>query len=174
MKFFSSEPFITEMATISKNVKLGNGYKRIAIHGPMSGDREVPHVHIYLADDRQPYNKFNFEISLVDILVYDEINLLKMRDESKGILKNNRTKCSWDGYLKLKRDFEDWLFNTVPNKPGEWHNNLDCIIYFYNEESYDRYNHILTYIENRGFKVLKKYDYLFSEEDKLRYKKVFE
>lgn len=46
MKFFSSEPFITEMTTISKNVKLGNGYKRIAIHGPMSGDREVPHVHI--------------------------------------------------------------------------------------------------------------------------------
>ena len=65
------EQYITEMATIAKSVKLGKDSYRIAIHGASSKDREYPHIHIYLANDNS-LKKFNFEISLVDILCNDE------------------------------------------------------------------------------------------------------
>ena len=67
---------IYEMATISKNEMWGNEHYKIAVHGPESNDRSNPHIHIYLANDHLPYNKFNFEISLTDILCNDEINLI--------------------------------------------------------------------------------------------------
>lgn len=50
----------------------------IAFHGTYAGDREKPHIHIYLNVDRRPFSKFNFEIALDEILCYDEINLLRM------------------------------------------------------------------------------------------------
>ena len=74
--------YITEMATIAKSVKLGKDIYRIAIHGVSSKDREYPHIHIYLANDNS-LQKFNFEISLVDILCNDEINIVAQIDKDK-------------------------------------------------------------------------------------------
>ena len=76
---FPDEPLIFEMATISRDVKLGKNRYKIAVHGTLSGDRKNPHIHIYLSTDNRLYNKFNFEISIVDILCYDEINLISTR-----------------------------------------------------------------------------------------------
>lgn len=101
-----------------------------------------------------PFNKFNFEISLVDIMCYDEINLIYQRDVKNGIKRTNRNKCSWNGYFKLKEDFEDWLFSKS-SKRGDFKDNLDAIIYFYNEENHNKT--LWDYIEEHGLKVLDKY-----------------
>ena len=150
---WGDEP-IVEMATIGYNLKFGKDRFKVAIHGPSSGDRENPHIHIYLDNDKMPYNRFNFEISLVDILCYDEINLIYQRDVRNGIKRTNRNKCSWNGYFKLKEDFENWLFSKSC-KRGDFLNNLDAIIYFYNEEHHNKT--LWDYIEERGLKVLDKY-----------------
>jgi hypothetical protein len=153
---WGNEDFIVEMATIGRPT-LGKKKYHIAIHGVLAGDRPNPHIHIYLNDDTRPYNRFNFEVSLVDILCKDEINIIKMRDESKGINKNNRSKCSWNGYQKLKDDFEDWLFSKC-SIPGQFENNLDACVYWYNEEGDPKSNNpIRDYIEKHGLKILDKY-----------------
>lgn len=152
-----SEEYILEMATIARNASLWKSKYKIACHGTNSSDRPNPHIHIYLADDKRPFNKFNFEVSICDILCKDEINLIKMRDEKNGIKKNNRKICSWNGYQKLKNDFEDWLFNREVEIPGNFMDNLDACIYWYNQESEGTGNPIKEYIEERGWKVLPKY-----------------
>lgn len=164
-----SEEKIYEMATIGKPI-LNKEKRLIAIHGVNSGDREYPHIHIYLASDKFPYNQFNFEISLIDIVCYDEINLIKMRDKSRGILKNNRNKCSWDGYTKLFNDFEDWLFEKS-NFPGEFIDNLDAIIWNYNNESEftKEHNPLLHYIHKQGLRISPKYFKYFSTDDLEQY-----
>lgn len=95
---FAPSETIFEMTTISKAERWGNNTYRIAVHGTASGDREIPHVHIYLTNDNKPYNNFNFEISIIDILCKDEINLIYQRDRSKNKLIKNRSKCFWEGY----------------------------------------------------------------------------
>ena len=150
---WKDEP-IVEMATIGYDLKFGKDRFKVAIHGPSSGDRENPHIHIYLENDKMPFNLFNFEISLVDILCYDEINLVYQRDARNGIKRRNRSKCSWDGYLKLKEDFEDWLFSKS-SKRGDFKDNLDAIVYFYNEENHNKT--LWDYIEEHGLKILDKY-----------------
>ena len=80
---FTPSETIFEMATISKTERWGNNIYRIAVHGTASGDRETPHIHIYLANDTKPYNKFNFEISIIDILCKDEINLIYQRSQKE-------------------------------------------------------------------------------------------
>ena len=152
-----SEEYILEMATIAKQANLWKSKYKIACHGTNASDRPNPHIHIYLSNDRRPYNKFNFEVSICDILCKDEINLIKMRDEKNGIKKNNRDKCSWDGYQKLKNDFEDWLFNRKVEIPGNFIDNLDACIYWYNQECDGSDNPIKDYIEEHGWKVLPKY-----------------
>lgn len=153
---WGNENLIVEMATIGRPVFAKKKY-HIAVHGVLAGDRPNPHIHIYLNDDTRPYNRFNFEISIIDILCKDEINIIKMRDESKGINKNNKNKCSWDGYQKLKDDFEDWLFSKC-DRPGNFKNNLDACIYWYNEEGDPKSNNpIKAYIKEHGLNVLDKY-----------------
>ena len=152
-KIWNSEP-IVEMATIGHDLSFAKDKFKVAIHGPSSGDRETPHIHIYLNSDIMPFNKFNFEISLVDIICYDELNLIYQRDLKRGIKRTNRTKCSWEGYSKLKNDFEDWLFSES-SKRGDFKDNLDAIIYFYNEENYNKT--LWNYIDERGLKILPKF-----------------
>ncbi len=164
---------IFEMATITKDIKWGNDHFRVAVHGTAAGDREVPHIHIYLSSDKKPYecsqlafnpcdditshNKFNFEISLVDILCYDEVNLIFQRDEKTGKRISNRNKCSWEGYKKIADGFEDWL-EQKPTTPGDFRTNLEAIIYWWNEESDSSSdNPLKDWIESRGLKVLDKY-----------------
>lgn len=150
---------ILEMATISKNAKLGKDHYRIAVHGPASKDRPYPHIHIYKTTDEFPFPNFNFEISLVDLLCYDELNLVTMVDKDNGISIKNKTKCSWTGYRKLRDDFEDWL-EAKSDRKGDFKNNLDAIIWNYDNEAYED-NALLNYIEDRGKKVLPKYKEYF-------------
>ena len=165
---------VYEMATISRNEKFGKDNYRVSIHGPASADRENPHIHIYLANDIIPYNKFNFEISLTDILCKDEINLIYQRDIRNHVMRSNRSKCSWDGYKNLLYDFEDWLFNENVKKAGDFIDNLHALIFFYNDESpYTEQNSLLKYIKDHGLKILNEYEKYFSEEDKEKYKECF-
>ena len=165
--------YVIEMASIGRPI-LNKIHYHIVLHGTYAGDRERPHIHIYLKEDKRPFSKFNFEIALDEILCYDEINLITMRDKSKHIYLKNRNKCSWDGYFKLRDDFEDWLFSTSELR-GDFIDNLDAIIYFYNQESggTKNSNPLLEYIKNKGMKILKKNEKYFSEEDKLKYKDCF-
>jgi len=156
---------VVEMATFGQE-KFGKDIYRIAVHGPASKDREQPHIHIHLANDKAPYNKFNFEVSLVDILCKDEINLIYQRDAAANILRKNRDKCSWEGYRKLRDDFEDWLFSNNVSEPGEFIDNLDVAIYHYNKEAdYEKFkngeNALKEYLNKHGFKVLKEYEKYF-------------
>ncbi len=91
---------------------------------------------------------------MVDILCYDEINLVYQRDTRNGIRLTNRNKCSWDGYSKIKEDFEDWLFSKS-SKRGDFKDNLDAIIYFYNEEN--PHKTLWDYIEEHGLQILDKF-----------------
>lgn len=169
-----SNHYLIEMATIAKDKKWGNEHYRIAVHGVDSGDRANPHIHIYYENDTKPYNKFNFEISLIDILCYDEINLIYQRDKSRGKLISNKNKCSWEGYRKLYNEFEDWLYSNNVDLRGDYIDNLDALIWNYNQESEGHEkNHILKYILDHGQKVLDKYKKYFSEEDQNQYKKCF-
>ena len=148
----------------------------IALHGTNAGDRQRPHVHIYLTGDKRPFSKFNFEIALDEILCYDEINLLRMRDKSKRIDFKNRNKCSWDGYFKLRDYFEDWLFSKDVEIRGDFIDNLDAIIYWYNQESdsTNNSNPLLEYIKNKGMKIQDKFRKYFSEEDINKYDVCFD
>ena len=166
--------YVIDMASIGRPI-LNEMYCYIALHGTYAGDRERPHVHIYLAGDKRPFSKFNFEIALDEILCYGEINLLRMRDKSKHIDFKNRSKCSWDGYFKLRDDFEDWLFST-PELRGDFIDNLDAIIYFYNQEcdNTNNSNPLLEYIKNKGMKIQDKFRHYFSEDDISKYIECFD
>lgn len=154
---------VFEMATISKNVKMGGEHYRIAVHGPASKDRPYPHIHIYKAADKFPFPNFNFEISLVDLLCYDELNLVTMIDKDNGVYIKNKNKCSWTGYRKLHYDFEDWL-EAKSDRKGDFKNNLDAIIWNYDNEASED-NALLNYIEDRGKKILPKYQEYFQKNN---------
>lgn len=165
--------YVIEMASIGYPI-LNKQNHYIALHGTYAGDRERPHIHIYLENDVRPFSKFNFEIALDEILCYDEINLIRMVDIKKHLDIKNRNKCSWKGYNKLKNDFEDWLFSDKVELRGEYIDNLDACIYFYNQESgKTEHNPLLKYIKEHGMKILNKYNKYFSEEDKEQYKECF-
>lgn len=162
---YPNERHLYEMATIAKDVIFDKEHKSVQIHGINSGDRENPHIHIYNYGDK---NSFNFEVSLVDLLCYDELKLIKMKDKKNHIEYNNRNKCTWNGYTKLRNDFEDWLYKKS-NFPGDFKDNLDAIIWNYNNESYGE-NPILKYISDRGMKIHKNYKKYFSEQELKKYK----
>jgi len=166
--------YVTEMASIGYPVLNKTNYY-IALHGTNAGDRERPHIHIYLKEDVRPFNKFNFEIALDEILCYDEVNIIRMKDGKKNIDIRNRNKCSWDGYTKLKNDFEDWLYNSDVEIRGDFIDNLDACIYFYNMESggMKSSNPLLEYIKKQGAKIMKKYRIYFTPEEFDRYKECF-
>lgn len=76
---------IWEMGTVSRIVKWGKSRYKMFIHGPSSKDKEYPHIHIYAATDYYPYNLFNFEVSLIDIVCKDEINFVCQQDKDAHI-----------------------------------------------------------------------------------------
>lgn len=162
---------VFEMATVGRPILNKTKYK-ISVNGLNAGERERPHFHIYLEQDSRPFNKFNFEIALDELLCYDEINIIRMKDEKRNIDITNRIRCSWSGYKKLYYDLEDWLYNNC-DKRGDFIDNLDAIIYFYNEESSENKNTILEYIKSKGMKINPKYKKYFSENDLHIYKECF-
>lgn len=167
--------YVIEMASIGYPV-LNKTNHLIALHGTNAGDRQRPHIHIYLEGDKRPFSKFNFEIALDEILCYDEINLIAMRDKSKHLNIKNRSKCSWNGYMRLKDDFEDWLFSKDIEIQGNFKDNLAAIIYSYNQESGGtrKSNPLLEYIKNKGMKIQDKFRKYFSEEDINKYDVCFD
>lgn len=99
--------YIIEMATICRSIKLDSRrFYKIAIHGPSTKDRDYPHIHIYDANDNT-LKLFNFEISVIDIICNDELNIILQVDRSKHIRRTNRSECSWDGYAELRDNFEN-------------------------------------------------------------------
>lgn len=150
---------IDEMAFATNDVKLGKQHYRVALHGVAAGDRPYPHIHIYLENDHYPWKKFNFEISLVDLICDDELNLVCQQDRANGIDRRNRKKCDWKGYRDLRDDFEDWLEDKC-TKPGNFINNLHFLIYTYNEENNQK-NSLQNYVKSQGKSILTKYKKYF-------------
>lgn len=161
--------YVIEMAIVGHPILARTKYN-IALHGTLAGDRERPHIHIYLANDVRLFNKFNFEIALDELLCYNELNLIRMKDQSKGFDKWHRSKCSWDGYIKLQHEFEDWLYSRCELR-GEYIDNLDSIIYWYNEESggNEESNPLLEYISKRGMNIQSQFRKYFSNDDLKKY-----
>ena len=174
-KFNPEWDYVIEMASIGRPI-LNKMYCYIALNSTYAGDREKPHVHIYLTGDKRPFSKFNFEIALDEILCYDEINLLRMRYKYKRIDFKNRNKCFWNGYEELRDDFEDWLFSKDVEIRGDFIDNLDAIIYWYNQESdsTNNSNPLLEYIKSKGMKIQNKFRKYFSEDDISKYKECFD
>ena len=158
----------SEMATIGYPVIENTMYK-IVIRGPDNNDRDQPHVHIYLKSDERPGTKFNFEVSLFDILTKDEINLVKQYDSTRNNRKvdiKNRADCSWEGYTWLKDGFIEFI-NEPPNGKFKLNNptartNLELIINKWNDESNDTsYNPLAEVIKDKKLEVLDKYKIYF-------------
>lgn len=173
--FEKEHKLMLEMANIQKGVVLSSNRYNISVHGASSKDREYPHLHIYLTGDNS-LKQFNFEISIIDLLCDDELNLIRQLDKTKKkkIDIKNRIDCSWEGYSKLKNDFEDWLEQPYKKIERQFKNNLDALIYLYNSESEDLSdNYILEYISKQNRKINKQYHYLFSEEEKNNYSECF-
>ena len=132
---------LLEMATFGR-INADNQLYRIAIHGPASGDRPMPHIHIYLANDHAPYTNFNFEVSLVDLVCYDKIVLVAQTDRSKNIRRTNKNECTWSGYKDLYNEFRKFLFSKPMKKlyKNVAQNNLQVAIVNYtliNEDAFD-------------------------------------
>lgn len=146
--------FVLEMAQIGRNVKLDNGLYDLAVHGTNAGDRPYPHMHIYKTRGDK---SFDFEVSLVDLLCDDEINLISMKDKSANINRRNRNICSWQGYRKMFNDFEDWLEDIVKRPGGDqFKNNIDYAVWAYDDESggdEETFSPFLDYIRTQGKQI---------------------
>lgn len=156
------ERLLLEMATFGR-INDGKELYKIAIHGPASKDRPMPHIHIYLNKDVFPYPLFNFEVSLVDLVCKDEINLVAQLDKENNIKRTNRSECSWQGYRELYKRFQEFL-RQKPMKKGYKNvaqNNLQVAIMEWDTENNDNMEDneslMKKFIESRGFKILPKY-----------------
>jgi len=126
---------LLEMATCGVEHWGKNQYK-IAVHGAATKDRPIPHIHIYMDKDVYPYTKFNFEISFIDLICKNEINLIHQIDRAKNLKKTNRTSCSWTGYGDILTGFRKFLFEPYKNSGFEnFSDNLEHIIYEWNKET---------------------------------------
>ena len=110
------ERLLLEMATFGR-INDGKDMYKIAIHGPASNDRPMPHIHIYLNNDVFPYSQFNFEVSLVDLVCKDEINLIAQIDRKNNIKRTNRSECSCEGYRDLYKTLAQ-VRKSVDSPPG--------------------------------------------------------
>ena len=155
---------LLEMATFGKP-KWGQNLYKISVHGPATSDRKTPHIHIYLLNDTK-LSTFNFEISLVDILCKDEINLIYQIDRKNNIVRTHRRDCSWEGYASIYRGFKEFL--TSNQNLGLYkncENGLMASIEAYNNESNSLGNALKEYLDNKGLKVLQKYAKYFTDEE---------
>lgn len=153
---------VLEMATFGKP-RWGSKDYKIAIHGPATKDRDTPHIHIYLLNDIN-YNTFNFEISLIDILCKDEINLIYQLDRSKNIMRTHRDECSWKGYSNIYKGLVEFLSTNQNIKQYNYcENGLKASIEAYNAESNSRGNALKEYLDGKGLTVLPKYSKYFEE-----------
>ena len=149
----------------------GENHYRIAIHGLTADDRNVPHIHVYRQKERNTCSPvFNFEISLLDILTKDEINLIYQKDLEKNIQFTNRRDCSWTGYAEILKGMKNFLQkeNPVPVF-GKNVTNLERCIYEWNKETdysaavNSHINVFRNYIEEHDIDVLPKYQHILND-----------
>ncbi len=158
-----STDMIVEMATFGEE-KWGKHTYKIATHGMMSADRPTPHIHIYYNKEKNMKNpSFNFEISLIDILCKDEINLIFQVDRDNNIKNTNRIFCSWKGYAEIKDGFRKFLSDSPKmSRFGYFKDNLERAIYEWNRESdysatMNGQNILGKYFKEHDLKALPKY-----------------
>jgi len=146
-----------EMATFGKP-RWGEIDYKVAIHSPIIKEREIPHIHIYQLND--PYhNMFDFEISLIDILCKDEINLIYQLDRSKNIMRTHRDECSWKGYSNIYKGLVEFLSTNQNIKQYNYcENGLKASIEAYNAESNSRDNALKEYLVENDLTILPKYE----------------
>lgn len=162
---------IDEMATIAKP-NWDNIQFRIAIHGPSAGDIPSPHIHIYLLQGDNDHKLFNFEVSLIDLLIYDEVILSRQLDKRgrENIDFKNREECSWQGYSEIKNNLIRFL-NGADNKLymvsayKKFKNGLEALVAAYNNESDGDCNMFAKFFIDKGLKpsVLPQYQYLLDD-----------
>lgn len=130
-----SNNMLLEMATFGVE-RWGNNTYRIAVHGTGVNERPNPHIHIYLNTDHNPFTQFNFEISLVDILCNDEINLICQIDRKNNVHNTHRRVCSWAGYKEIRDGLAKFLAAPCKNnRDAHCTDNLERCIYDWNRET---------------------------------------
>lgn len=158
----------SEIATVG-GFESGGRLYRIAVHGSSLNDFEEPHFHIYLdTEEGLDYLNppFNFEISLMDFLSKDELNLLSQIDKERDV-RHMMDGCSWEGYEELREDLI-YFFNNrhVSKRISCFRDNLDFLIHIWNEQHDFMYeqkgiNPLKEYFTNHNIPILDKYKIYF-------------
>lgn len=148
-----------ELSTIGIE-KWGKHIYRIAVLG--GTENPNPHIHIFRGDEDQPFTMFDFEISIVDILCKDEINLISQVDRVNNVMINNPTDCNWDGYAEIYHGFRRFLSRSSNSRYGHFMDNLDRAIYDWNRETdflktENGGNPLKEYLDANNLEVLTQY-----------------
>ena len=157
---------LMEMATCGVE-KWGKNTYKIAVHGASTKDRPTPHIHIYLNNDQNPYSKFNFEISFIDLICEDKIIPIYQLDRQNNVKNTNRRECTWNGYKEIAEGLRIFLSESCTSKFGDFSSNLERIIYEWNRET----DFVKT---NNGGNPLKDYLNLYGLTPHPKYAKLFE
>ena len=151
-------------ATIGKP-RWGEVDYRIAVHDPVSQVEDSPCIHIYLLSDIN-HDKFDFVVSLVDILCKDEVNLIRQTDVAKNVIRTNEYECSWEGYESLYEGLKTFLSDKSTIRPyASCENGLHASIAAYNAESNSRGNALKDFLDKQGLIVLPRYAKYLNEEE---------
>lgn len=138
---------------------------RIAVHGSVPQVEDSPCIHIYLLADIS-HDKFDFAVSLVDILCKDEVNLISQTDVAKNVIRTNEYECSWEGYESIYEGLKTFLSDRSFIRPyASCENGLHASITAYNAESNSRSNALKDYLDKQGLIVLPQYAKYLNEED---------
>ena len=155
-----------EMATIGTQ-RWENQMYSIQIHGASTADRNVSHIHIYLKNDHSK-KMFNFEISLIDLVSKDEINLIYQLDRTRNVKHTNKNHCSWNGYSGIYNGLREYLFGEVqlPQYKNLCSDNLDAAIYAWNIETdmsktLNGGNPMKEWLDEHGIRILPEYRIYF-------------
>jgi len=143
---------------------------RTFIRGPEYDDGREPHFHITFANHEG--DDFRFEISLIDILAKDELNLVAMRDsrDPEGeIVHLIKDECSWKGYEDLREGVRAYLAEEETDsmrflRKGDTH--LHSIVRAWDWENHDEgiCGYVLDdYLRQNGISVLPKYAQLMKD-----------
>jgi len=132
----NSSKMLLEMAKIG-TVSIKNTKYVIAIWDDSQNDRPLaPHVHIWRADDaKNNYQNFNFELSLVKLLVEDKWFLLRKKDFLRRNPIDVFSTDDWTPHTNLLKALKTALFQPYV-AAGSLHliDRLDHIIYTWNTE----------------------------------------
>lgn len=146
---------------------------RTYIRGSEFENGREPHFHLTLADRGD--QDFKFEISLIDILAKDEVNLVAMRDSrdpEHEIVHQLKDECSWEGYEDLRGGIRAYLAEDETDpmrfiRKGDTH--LHSIVRAWDWENHC--DHILGYVlddylRQNDIRVLPKYAQIMKDSHK--------